>query len=370
MKLTTSKKELLKLLERCNGVADKKSAIPVMANVMLTASTGEVRLSAMSLAQSVTGAVSAKVTKHGSILVSCATLLARVKSMPDGDLQLSLDKSEALVIKHASSARRFQLSTLPSDSFPEFPNPDDTAESVVVSANVLSSLILSTQSAVSTDDTRLALNCLLIEFRPGIIRCVGLDGHRMHKSEAVLDHQLANSDMLIPLVSVQQLRRIIDIGDKSVTIRTSGQRVFFDADGVRFEMKLINAQFPPWEQIIPSTCDGDITINRETIAEAVSAIGGSLEKDKGVKITIEDSSVTIEATSSDHGEGIDKLQCEGTGHTITGLNPKYVTDALSSIGGDSVTIRFTNDVVSPVSIVPTKKVEGFDILTLVQPMKV
>lgn len=370
MKLTTNKKELLKLLERCNGVADKKSPIPAMANVLLTTETSGLRLSAMSVTQSVTGTVAAKVTKQGSILVSCATFLARVNSMPDGELQLTLNKENALAIKHATSSRKFQIGTIPADAFPSFPNPDEEIKPISVPASLLSSLIASSNSAVSTDDTRPALNCLLVEFTPGLIRCVATDGKRMNKVDAKNEHA-SKFSLMIPLLSLQQLRRIVDIGDKPVDIRVSASMAFFDADGIRFGLKLVDAQFPPYEQFIPNSHNGSVTVSRSLLIDSVKALGGAVQKDKGVKVTIEDGVITIESNDSDNGAGEDKIDGEGTGKTITGLDPKFFLDSLNSITGDSVDIQFiAGDELCPIVIVPTKKSEEFDVLTIVMPMRV
>src|SRR6185369_11642918 len=89
MDLVIPKKDLLRLVTRCQGVADKKSAMPALANVLLAAEKNALRVAATDLYIGVTGQTHAEVKTGGTVAVPAKDLLERVKAMPDGPLQIT-----------------------------------------------------------------------------------------------------------------------------------------------------------------------------------------------------------------------------------------------------------------------------------------
>ena len=66
MDLVIPKKDLARLVSRCQGVADKKSAMPALANILLAAEGNSLRVSATDLYLSVSGQTHADVSIAGS----------------------------------------------------------------------------------------------------------------------------------------------------------------------------------------------------------------------------------------------------------------------------------------------------------------
>ena len=82
MDLVIPKKDLLRLVSRCQGVADKKSAMPALANILLAAEGNTLRVSATDLYLSVSGQTHADVAIAGSIAIPAKDLYERIKMMP------------------------------------------------------------------------------------------------------------------------------------------------------------------------------------------------------------------------------------------------------------------------------------------------
>ena len=90
MHVVVSKKDLLRVLGRCQGVADKKSTMPVLGNVLLeVAAPNELRLAATDLFVSVSGKIPAKIEKAG-VALGARELFERVRMMPDGPIVIAL----------------------------------------------------------------------------------------------------------------------------------------------------------------------------------------------------------------------------------------------------------------------------------------
>src|SRR4051812_12115110 len=138
MDVTVPKKELLRLVGRCQGVADKKSTMPALSNVLVSVSgPSELRVAATDLYLSVSGVTQVEVRKGGSIAVPAKELHERLKMMPDGPVQISTTEGFATVIKSATTARRYTLRGMPGEEFPQLAEPDPNATSLELGVGVL-----------------------------------------------------------------------------------------------------------------------------------------------------------------------------------------------------------------------------------------
>src|SRR5262249_10916879 len=103
MHVVVSKRDLLRILARCQGVADKKSTMPVLGNVLLEVDgTDQLRLAATDLYLAVSGRLPARVEKGGSIAVGAKDLFERIKMMPDGQLAISTSEGSNTTIRSMS----------------------------------------------------------------------------------------------------------------------------------------------------------------------------------------------------------------------------------------------------------------------------
>src|SRR5579859_2998038 len=211
MELTVGKKDLLKLVSRMQGVAERKSTMPVLSNVLLAVEgPNALRLSATDLYLAMAGSVPAEVKKGGSVAVSAKDLLERVKMMPDGPVHVASQDNATTTLKATGSARRYTLRGMPGDDFPPLPTPAEGAPTLALDVDVLQELVAKTHFSISTDETRAHLNSALFEWDGDVVRMVTTDGHRLSKMEVKVSGRQASATMLIPLKAIQELRRLSD----------------------------------------------------------------------------------------------------------------------------------------------------------------
>lgn len=345
MDLTVSKRDLLRLTAKTQGIAERKSTMPVLANVLLTASPNALTASATDLYLALTGTIQADVAKTGSVAVPAKDLFDRIKMMPDGPVTLTSDAKGQTTIKAKGSARRYTLRGMPGEDFPPMPRDESTATPLSIPAATLVSLIARVHYAISTDETRAHLNSALFECDGSSMRMVSTDGHRLSKADAA-SNGAGKSTMLIPAKAIQELRRMCEeLGGgpdeaANVTITQSGSSAFFRGGGLTFSVKLVDAQFPPYQQVIPKTSEKVATVPRVAFAEALKAVSvASAEKTGGVKFVLTKGKLAISAESATGGDGADELPVEYSGASITtGFNAKYMLDVLGCLASDDVTL--------------------------------
>lgn len=382
MHVVVAKKDLLRVLARCQGVADKKSTMPVLGNVLLEVSgTDQLRLAATDLYLAVSGKIPAKVESGGAIAIGARDLFERVKMMPDGQISIVTSGGSATTIRAVGASRRFTLHGIPGEEFPSLPQPEETQAPLSLAIATVSSLIAGTYFSISTDETRLHLNSALFEWDGDRVRMVTTDGHRLSKMEAVLPGKHASATMLIPLKGVLELKRLCDEAlseDKTdssgaaheIRITQSGPNAFFQLAGFQFSVKLVDAQFPPYQQVIPEHSEQRVRAPRLALADALRAVSvAASDRTGGIKLTLSGGKMRFESESPDSGEGFDEVGVDYDGPELTvGFNARYFLDVLSAVDGDEIELAVSGEL-DPAVVRPAKETTG-SYLSVIMPMRI
>lgn len=376
MDLVIPKKDLLRLVARCQGVADKKSAMPALANVLLAAEGNAVRVAATDLYLGVTGQTHADIKTGGTVAVPARDLLERVKAMPDGPIQITTTEGAHTSLKAVGSPRRYTLPGLPGSEFPQLPAPAHDAPSLELPVEQLALLITRTHFSISTDETRAHVNSALFEWAGDRVRMVTTDGHRLSKMEATVSGSSATATMLIPLKAITELRRLAEEARAEketpmVAITQSGPNAFFNIAGMQFSVKLVDAQFPPYQQVIPSVTERSIRAPRVAFAEALRAIAlAANDRTGGVKLSIAPGTLRITSESPDTGAGFDELSVDYNGPEVTiGFNAKYFLDVLASIDDDEVVLGISGEL-DPAVLRPGSESNQQSYVAVIMPMRI
>lgn len=388
MELSVPKKDLLRLVSRCQGVADKKSAMPALSNVLLVAEGSVLHVSATDMYLSITGTTSADVTTAGSVALPARELFERVKAMPEGPVQIAATAGAQTTIKAAASPRRFTVHGIPGGDFPPLPRPDEQAPTLSMPVELLAKLIAHTHFSISTDETRAHVNSALFEWAGDRLRMVTTDGHRLSKMEATVSGSSATATMLIPLKAIGELRRLADdaraerseakgseakekADPSNVQITQSGPNAFFDLAGMRFSVKLVDAQFPPYQQVIPKLSERNVRAPRRALSEALDAVRiAASDRTGGVKLTTLSGLLRVTSESPESGNGFDELPVDFEGGELTiGFNAKYFLDVLNALDGDEVILGMSGEL-DPATIRQGAEAEKESFVAVVMPMRI
>ncbi|MGC4090671.1 MAG: DNA polymerase III subunit beta [Polyangiaceae bacterium] len=383
MQVVVSKKDLLKVLSRCQGVADKKSTMPVLGNVLLEVKgTDRLRVAATDLYLAMSTTLQAEVQAPGSVAVGARDLLERVRMMPEGPLAISVSPNSATTIRAVGSARRFTLHGVPGEEFPTLPEPDPSAPALSLDARALSRLIAATYFSISTDDTRLHLNSAMFEWDGEHVRMVTTDGHRLSKMEMLVRGKHASTTLLIPLKGVLELKRLCDEttseakGESGndvaeIKIVQGGPNAFFELEGLRFSVKLVDAQFPPYQQVIPERSEHSVRAPRLQLADALKAVSvAASDRTGGIKLSLSNGKMRFESESPESGEGFDEVAVDYDGAEITvGFNARYFLDLLGAIEDDEVVLGISGEL-DPAVVRPSTASGNSTYLAVVMPMRI
>src|SRR5438874_3094462 len=303
MEFTVRKFDLLQELTLIQGVVERKTTIPILANVLIRAEGGELRIAATDLEIGLKSVCVSKTTVPGIITLPAKRLYEIVRALPDKEIKFKRGEANWVAVTCGSS--RFRIAGLPQEDFPALPE----LKTVVckIPADVLSKLITRTIFAISTEDSKYTLSGALLLVKPGSITMVATDGHRLahvEKSEA-MDEVSEEIKVLVPKKAMAELVRMISESADTERIGFSrdDNHLFFDMGKRLLTSRMLTGQFSNYEAVLPRNNDRIVTLNRDEISSAVRRVAIlSDERSRTVKIALGHGSMEITASHSDLGE--------------------------------------------------------------------
>lgn len=378
MDVTLPKKDLLRLFGRTQGVADKKSTMPILSNVLVSAEKdGTLRASATDLFMAVTTTAHAEVKSTGVVAVPAKDLIERVKAMPEGPVQISATEGATVLIKAVGGKREFRLRGMPGEDFPALPKPDAKATEISIAAASLADLIARTYFSISADETRPHLNSALFEWDGETIRMVTTDGHRLSKYEVAAEGgQKSSFSLLVPLKGILEIRRLCDElkSEKGASegsplkLLRGGPNVFFATSDSTLAIKLVDAQFPPYQQVIPQRVEQTVRVGRAQLIDVLRAMSvAASERTGSVKLGVSKGVMRVTSENPDSGDALDEIPIDYAGNDMTiGFNVRYLIDALTALEEDEVKLGLSGEL-DPVMLEPAS---ARKFLAIVMPMRI
>jgi DNA polymerase-3 subunit beta len=342
MEFTVKKFDLLEELTLIQGVVERKTTIPILANVLLRAEGGELRIAATDLEIGLKSVCVSKTTVPGSVTLPAKRLYEIVRALPDKEIKFKRGEANWVTVTCGSS--RFRIAGLPQDDFPALAEPKTIVGKIP--ADVLAKLITRTIFAISTEDSKYTLSGALLLLKPGAITMVATDGHRLaHVEKAeTLEEVSEEIKVLVPRKAMSELARMIPESADTELIGFSRDEnhLFFDMGKRLLISRLLTGQFPNYEAVLPRNNDRIITINREEIASAIRRVAIlSDERSHTVKLALSNGSMEITASHSDLGEAHETMEVDYDKEPLqVGFNYQYLLDFLTTADEPDVSFEF------------------------------
>jgi len=365
MEFKIAKTEFLRGLRLAQGIADRKSTMPMLANVLLrTQGKNQLLVAATDLNVSLTAELKSSNASEGGITLGAKNLYELIANAPGDEITLKKADNHWAEIKSAKVT--YKVVGMPDRDFPKVPDHREATYSTLESA-VLREMIDRTLFSVCNDETRFHLNGVFFESDGSKSRMVSTDGHRLSKVErTIANGPKLTSGVIIPKKGLLEMKKVLESGPEcKLAIKTP--HLFLVQGDIAIAVKLIDAQFPPYEQVIPKDHKKVITIDRARLIDSLRRAQLMSSETRGVKISASKDGVTVASDNPDLGEVREELDAEYNGEAIAiGFNPKYVVELLGQMHADQITLSLGGEL-DPGLIKPFA---GDDYLGVVMPMRI
>jgi len=351
MKVRIKRGELMVGLQRVQGVVERRTTLPILANVLLRAEAGGLTLYATDLEMGVQGTYEAEVLEDGVVTLSARKLYEIVRELPDGDVVLAAtDRSWATL---EAGRSHFRLAALPEEEFPAVPSIEQELH-ITADQKGFEALIRKTIFAAGESDSRYMLNGILFELSAARgerhrLRLVGTDGHRMALAELSVEaSSTQETSVVVAKKAVVEMRRLLEDKDGQTSLTIGKGHMVFQKGRVRLMARLMEGTYPNYQQVIPKESDRRLVADRRTLEAALKrAALLSREKTSAVRLHIEPQRLELTSSTPDVGEAREEIPVRYTGEAMTtGFNARYLLDVLGVLESDEVVLEI-HDPLSP-----------------------
>ncbi|NGZ10376.1 MAG: DNA polymerase III subunit beta [Nitrospira sp. LK70] len=348
MKVRIERDELLTGLQRVQGVVEKRNTMPILSNILFEAKQEGIEIVATDLEIGVRGLYKATVIETGGVTISARKLFEIIKEVPPGEVELTSADNNWTTIQAGKS--QFKVVGLPSTEYPALPAIEREGLTPL-SGDGLLELIRKTLFAAGDNDARYILNGLLVTLlatdRKTSLRLVGTDGHRL----AVSEQEVGKTDTkgvpqeikaIIPKKAAHEIRHLLEEGgDSEPLIGFTKNLMIFRKSGLLLTSRLMEGNYPNYQQVIPKENGKKISVNRAELESALRRVS-VLSKDKtsAVKVSFAPGTMTLFTSSPDYGEASEDLPVRYEGDALsTGFNARYLLEVFSVMDGESISMQ-------------------------------
>lgn len=324
--IVVERADLLRALTATTKAVEARNTIPVLANVLLTATDDRLSVRGTDLDVEITTSCPARCST-GETTVPAKTLLEIVRKFPDGAEVTMVMEGEGATAKLIVKAGRslFRLGTLAATDFPNI-STADFGEPFTVD---LAALFKPVSFAASVDSNKFYLNGVFLHAASGRLTAVCTDGHRLAKT--FIPYAGPDFAVIVPTKTVN----LVPQGELSLAVASNKIRV--EQGDVVMVSKLVEGAFPDYTRVIPANNDRVVTADKSGLVTAIDRLSvvANERTGRGIKLTATDQNLALEVNNPDFGASVEDMPVdfEGDAYEI-GFNSGYLLDLLGPVAGD------------------------------------
>jgi DNA polymerase III subunit beta len=346
------------------AVAARIGALPVLSGLLIRVADGGIEIVGSDLELTIRVQVPAEVDGEGSVILVGRLVQELTARLSPGPITVAVEDDHARI-----EAGRFRsdVRTLAASDFPRLPEPD--GDGVKVAAAPLADGLRQVVPAASKDDARPILTGVLLVATADGVRLVTTDSYRLALRDLPGVSLLPEGrQVLVGAKGLGELQRLLRDGD--VTVHLGDRDVTFVLENVQLTTRLIEGEFPNYQQLIPSSYPNRLTVARDTLAEAVNRVrlvGGQSRDSAPIRLSMSADGLELAATAQDVGESHEPVDAtyEGTDLTVA-FNSQFLLDGLEAAGASEVVI----ETVDPLKPAVLRGSEASDFLYLLMPVRI
>jgi DNA polymerase-3 subunit beta len=344
MKVITTQDHLSKALGAVSRFVNPRGTLSVLGNVLLETKDGRLRVAATNLELGIDYFIGAKVEKEGSLTVPARLLADYVGNLTEEKVELTTEES---ILHIKSTGAQSSINGIAASEFPLIPEVAE-GKSVTVSSSGIKDIISKVGFAAATDETRPILSGVLFHFKDPELKVAATDSYRL--AELTMRFEKAAPEELkvvVPARALAELGRVVT--DEEVSIRAADNQVQFETEHIRLVSRLLEGEFPNYQQIIPAKLDTKAILPREEFMNKVRIASlFSQEAGLGVKVSFTPpGKVEITSEATQIGDSKSSLTAKVSGPANSAaFNARYLLDCLGAITDETVSVA-TSGQVSP-----------------------
>ena len=373
MNFEIDRREFLRGLGLIQSVTGRKTTLPILSHILIECEKDSLHLTGTDLETGIREELTATIHQKGKASVSAKKIYEIVRELPEEVVHIQKKENNWITLQCGKST--FNLAGLDPDEFPSLPVFDKEHFSNI-STQLLREMIEKTVFAASNEESRYHLNGILfIQSKEGekdILRMVATDGHRL----SLLDRENETirgiaKGVILPKKGVLEIKKILGDGEEAVKIYFDQNHGFIQIGKSLMIVRLIDGEFPEYEQVIPKGNDKKLLIHKERICGSLRRVSTmASERVEGVKFSVRKNLIELSSYHQDFGDAKEEIELVYEGPPIeVGFNARYLLEALNIIDSEEILMEL-KDEGSPGIIKPSSSIEPSHQICIIMPMRI
>jgi len=341
MKVVARKADLVNALGTVNKAVSTRSSIQVLSGVFLEAKAEGCHLAATDMEISIKAPLDAQVEEPGAVVLPARIATDIARNLPREEVVIEQKPGESQV-EVRSGESQFMLQSLPAADFPQLPVfPQESA--FTLGKKGFLETVDRVSSSASRDETRPVLTGVLMHVTKTSVKMVATDSYRLSVKETEIDTGVEERlEAIVPARSLQELSRIGAGSDaETISVVATENQILFDIGGVGLSSRLIDGQFPNYQQLLPDSFDHEVVMGRDELGDVVRRVGLLAQRNAPIRLRFEEGTLTVSAESQDVGRAREAVPVRYQGDVIEiGFNPEFLQAGIAAVAADEVRMKF------------------------------
>ena len=344
MKFVIKKEDLYNGIKIVENATSTRALQPVLLNVLIeTVNSNTIRLVATDLDLTIITEVDAQVEVEGKITLPSKTLNEIVSKL--GNKLITFEKEpDSSIVNITCQNSKFDIIGISANEFPpEVYNVElKEEECFEIEVKPLTKATKKAGFAAAGYETSNLLSGIVCDISGQILEIASTDGNRLARvREAIKNSDDKARQLIIPSRTMNEFNKVSAyIDEDSIKVYTEKTKIVFKSERTTMISRLLDGQFPKYNQLIPSESPKNAIVNVSELASALERVSIMVnDKTSIVKMEFSDNSLKLMADTPDSGKSEDELSINYTAEPLViAFNYKYVLEALKNMDSDEVKI--------------------------------
>lgn len=346
MKFIVASGELQKALNTVSGVISSSQSRPILENYLFEVDGNNLKITASDGETTLVTTLEVKSDETGKFAVPAKIFQDFVKTYGEQPLTLSVKDSEdgnGSLLEILDEKDNFAVALDNAEDYPELPE-FDAAQSVKISAGVLSEALTNTLFATSNDSLRPVMTGVLFQFKEDETNFVSTDSHRLvvYKRTDLINPEPI--EFIMPKKPLAIFKNILANSNDEVIIEFNENMAKFTFGNNIWICRLIDGKYPNYSAVIPKENPNVLTINRNLLLSSIRRASIMSNKSTNqVRFKLSGNILHLHAEDTEYANKADmQIPCDYNGEDINiGFSSKFLTEMLSVLSSDDITMKMS-----------------------------
>lgn len=347
MKIIILKSNLKEGLAAVEKAVSENNNLPILKNVLLKTYNNKIKIAATNLDLGITKLTSGKIIEEGGITVPFSTFYSLVNNSDNERITIETDKNN-LIFKTDNYSAKIQ--GVNHEEFPIIPKIENEGSFIEIETSVFKDAVYKVLNAAQVSEIRPEISGVLLDFQMTLLKFVATDAFRLAQ-KTINNNQFKTNfsqgfKIIVPLKTIGEVVKIFP-ENQQLKIFIDSNQILFKNEELELISRLIDGEYPDYEQIIPKAVDNELVINKDQLINAIKLASNFSGRTNDVKFKINESKKVLEVYSASQYLGENNylipVKLKGEGFPEIAFNWHYFLDGLKVVSQENLLFGVNNN---------------------------